>query len=398
MTTLTTRLNTWLNSIPIRDPVQRQMASLLQVVLLGLMAVIVLATIALLVIPTNPDQETSQGLRGNFTGFLVVLLPFLLLRRGYFRGAVLIIITILFITPALAITVVFDLHNSGGILFQFTLAIILSGLLVDRRTLGVVYGLSAVIVAFSAIQMQSGEPDLARGGMEKAVNFILFNGLMALFLDRFGIALKTALKEALLRENELQDEIVSRERAEERFQLVVESAPDAILLVDRHGKIVMVNSQAEKYFGYERANLLGTGVDRLVPERFRNQHPAYRNDFLADPHARPMGAGRDLFGVRRDGSEFPIEIGLTPVETQAGLMVMVTVVDITERKKAERQLEKQNQRLRVLREIDTAILAADSAEVIVGAALSHILELVECRRVSLALIDRENNEALIFDV
>ncbi|HUG34761.1 MAG TPA: PAS domain S-box protein [Anaerolineales bacterium] len=520
MTPLTTRLKTWLNTIPIKDPVQRQMAALLQVVLLGLMVVIVLATIALLVIPTNPVQETSQALKGNFMGFLVVLLPFLLLRRGYFRGAVLIIITILFITPALAITVVFDLHNSGGILFQFTLAIILSGLLVDRRTLGVVYGLSAVIVAFSAIQMQSGEPDLAGRSMETAVNFILFNGLMALFLDRFGITLRAALRDTLVRENELHDEIASRERAEKRFQLVVESAPNAILLVDRRGNIAMVNSQVEKYFGFDRADLAGTGVDRLVPERFRSQHPAYRDSFRADPQTRPMGAGRDLFGVRKDGSEFPVEIGLTPIEMQDGPMVMATIVDITERKGVEaqnrflanlvasvsdaivavdlqqhiqswntgaeamygwreaevlgqpakevldtdflkttreavtkqileqgywsgeviqlhrdgtmipalssvslymnaegkpagivavnrditerkhtdRQLERQNQRLNALREIDTAILASESIENIAGNALGHIRELIDCRRASLILIDWKSNEALTFSI
>lgn len=261
----TSRLRPWLNNLPIQDPIERSIASLLQVVLIGLIVLVILATIVLVMIPTLSVQEKLNGIRSNLFGFLVVVLPLSLLRRGYFRGSAMIIITILFITPTLAVTVAFDLLNSGGILFQFTLAIILAGLLVSRRALALTFGLSAAVVGFAAFRGQNLLSQLSI-----AVNFILFNGLIALFVDRFGITLRTALTDALERE--------------------------------------------------------------------------------------------------------------------------------AERRQAEEKIERQNQRLKVLREIDLAILAADSVENIVSAALSHIRELIDCRRASLLLYDWETNEGLLFDV
>jgi PAS domain S-box-containing protein len=374
------------------------MAALLQTVLLGLMILIILATLVPVIEAASSAQEKSGFPVGNLFGFLLVLLPFLLLRRGYFHVSTLFIIGILILTPALAILVVFDLYNSGGILFQFTLAIILSGLLLNRRVLTIVFGLSAALVFISAVQAQTGGPDLARLGRDTAVNFILFNGLIALFLDRFGITLRTALMDSQVREGELQGEIASRKHAEQRFRIVVESAPDAILLVDPQGGIVMVNPQAEKCFGYSRVDLMGFPVDRLVPARYRSHHSAHREGFLGDPQTRPMGVGRDLHGLRKDGSEFPVEIGLAPIETPEGLLVMATIVDISERKKAEERLQRQNQRLTILREIDTAILSSDSIENIVANALTHIRELLDCQRASLALMDWDAEEFLLFGV
>jgi PAS domain S-box-containing protein len=129
--------------------------------------------------------------------------------------------------------------------------------------------------------------------------------------------------------------VAERRRTEERFRLVVESTPNAIVIVNAEGRIVLVNVQCEKVFGYRRAELLGQPVEVLVPERFRAEHPGYRAGFFAAPTARPMGAGRDLHGRRRDGSELPVEIGLTPVQTGGGLLVLCAIVDITERKRAE---------------------------------------------------------------
>jgi len=136
--------------------------------------------------------------------------------------------------------------------------------------------------------------------------------------------------------------------AERRFRLVVEAAPNAMVMVNRAGEIVMVNTQAERVFGYSRAELLGQLVERLVPERFRGRHPGMRASFFADPRPRPMGAGRDLFGLKRDGSEFPIEIGLNPIETEEGMMVLSAIVDITERKTAEAALKQSQSRLQEL--------------------------------------------------
>src|SRR6267378_259934 len=99
---------------------------------------------------------------------------------------------------------------------------------------------------------------------------------------------------------------------EARMSAIVEASPNAMLMMDASGKIVLVNAQTEKLFGYPRAELLGRKMEQLVPERLRGNHPGARRSFLANPVARPMGAGRDLLGRRKDGSEVPIEIGLNP--------------------------------------------------------------------------------------
>ena len=128
------------------------------------------------------------------------------------------------------------------------------------------------------------------------------------------------------------------EQMAERFGIAVESAPNAMVMVDRRGRIALVNSQAVKMFGYNREELTGQPVEMLIPERFRGGHPGHRMGFSSSPRARPMGAGRDLYAVRKDGSEFPVEIGLNPIETDEDLLVMSAIVDITERKRAEEQI------------------------------------------------------------
>jgi two-component system, LuxR family, sensor kinase FixL len=136
--------------------------------------------------------------------------------------------------------------------------------------------------------------------------------------------------------------------AERRFRQVIDAAPNAMVMSNRTGEIVMANAQTERLFGYPRAELLGQPVEMLVPERFRLQHPGLRGAFFADPRARPMGAGRDLYGLRRDGSEFPVEIGLNPIETEEGPMVLSAIVDITERKTAEAVLAESQRGLQEL--------------------------------------------------
>src|SRR6185503_5365233 len=107
----------------------------------------------------------------------------------------------------------------------------------------------------------------------------------------------------------------SNEPGDELFRLAVESAPNSMILVDESGRIVLVNAQTEKLFGYPRAELLGQPIEMLVPERFRAAHPGQRRSFFGDPRTRSMGAGRDLFGLRKDGTEVPVEIGLNPLQT-----------------------------------------------------------------------------------
>jgi PAS domain S-box-containing protein len=130
-------------------------------------------------------------------------------------------------------------------------------------------------------------------------------------------------------------DISSRKRLEERFRQVVESAPNAMVMINGGGLIEMVNAQTERVFGYDRKDLLGNPIEMLVPERFRKNHPGLRGSFFAKPLSRPMGAGRDLYGLKKDGSEFPIEIGLNPIETEEGPMVLSAIVDISSRKRLE---------------------------------------------------------------
>ena len=132
--------------------------------------------------------------------------------------------------------------------------------------------------------------------------------------------------------------------AEDSFRLAVEAAPAAMFMVDRSGRIVLVNALTERLLGYTRDELVGQSIDRLVPARFRDQHGEHRAGFFADSRQRPMGAGRDLYAVRRDGSEIPVEIGLSPFETADGRFVLAAVTDITPRKEAEQALQEANRR------------------------------------------------------
>src|ERR1043166_9287700 len=140
-------------------------------------------------------------------------------------------------------------------------------------------------------------------------------------------------------------DITERKLADERFRQLIEGAPNGMVMVDQSGKIALVNAQIEKSFGYSRDELLGQRIETLVPERFRSQNPTSRDNFTAAPTTRSMGAGRDLFGLRKDTSEFPVEIGLNPIETEQGTMVLGTIVDITERKRAEEKLRKSQEQL-----------------------------------------------------
>lgn len=141
-------------------------------------------------------------------------------------------------------------------------------------------------------------------------------------------------------------DITDRKRAEEKFRGLLESAPDAVVVVDQQGVIQFVNSQTEKLFGYDRVQLIGEPVEILVPKRFRKKHAKHRDGYYGEHPTRPMGIGLDLFGLRKNGTEFPVEISLSPLETEEGLLVSAAIRDVTQRKRMEEDVQKLNEDLK----------------------------------------------------
>ena len=165
-------------------------------------------------------------------------------------------------------------------------------------------------------------------------------------------------------------------RSEERLRALFEFSPDAIVVTNREGKIAEVNAQIEKFFGYARSELLGQPIEILIPERFRATHPSHRGDYASHPRVRTMGAGLELYGRRKDGSEFPVDIMLGPVEAAEGPVVLSVIRDLTQEKEAEEALRRSEQQKSYLEE---ELVTTHQFEEIVGesSGLKRVLKQVE---------------------
>lgn len=171
------------------------------------------------------------------------------------------------------------------------------------------------------------------------------DGSPVIVSSRWAMSSKDGAPQTILESNR---DISQRKEEEQKFASFLEAAPDAVVIADQQGCIVLVNSQTEKMFGYPRSELLGQKVEVLLPRKFQGQHHRHRANFHEQPKARAMGAGLELHGRRKDGSEFPVEISLSPLQTKAGALVSASVRDITERKHAEEALRQSDEQLRLL--------------------------------------------------
>ena len=214
----------------------------------------------------------------------------------------------------------------GGVLATILVAAVVQARLVDTGRLRMPY---VVTIVYLGVVMVAGYP------------------LTAEMFRARELALRLQTTEAGLLESRMHAVTAAKamEQAETRFRLVVEAAPNAMIMVDPAGLITLVNAQTESVFGYTRQELIGLPIETLIPERFRSHHPGDRGRYFASPSARKMGAGHDLFGRRKDGSEVPVEVGLNPIHSSEGVFALASVIDITERKQAELALEQQRNEL-----------------------------------------------------
>ncbi|MGA2718227.1 MAG: response regulator, partial [Candidatus Acidiferrales bacterium] len=233
----------------------------------------------------------------------------------------------------------------------------------SRKALSaVVMGAAIASTHYTGMAAASFAPYSMREGISDAIGISSLGaaGITLGTLMVLGIVFLTSQVDRRIESQALHLE--SSKRATNMFKGLLESAPDAIVIVNEKGEIALVNSQAETLFGYLRTELLGKEVEMLIPHRFRQQHPGHRSRYFPEPASRPMGAGSELHGLRKDGSEFPAEITLSRIDTGEGVLISSAIRDITQRKQTEAALSESNKQIGLLLEFAVeAIYGIDTA-------------------------------------
>ena len=184
--------------------------------------------------------------------------------------------------------------------------------------------------------------------MENTINFIwlvIGSALMgaSLALLFFFIFTRRLKKDLQSKTDLFSPDEQNHDVSDDRFRIALNAAPNGMIMVDETGTIVIANKKMEEIFRYEQKDLIGSKVEKLIPQDISKKHVDYRKSFINKPAQRSMGVGRDLFGIRKDGSSVPLEIGLTPIKTPTNMYVVASVIDITERRQAQKRLEEQEQ-------------------------------------------------------